>query len=144
MLLGLATSVAYACFLLVLRSGTQDLRRLAGPLLWASAAAAATATLLGAVLGELALPDAASLAWLAVLAVSAQVCGWLLITSSLPRLPAALTSVLLLAQPVVALLVSAVVLGEAPTAVQLGGATAVLAGVVLATATRPRAVPVPA
>jgi drug/metabolite transporter (DMT)-like permease len=143
-LLGLATSVAYACFLLVLRSGTQDLRRLAGPLLWASAAAAATATLLGAVLGELALPDAASLAWLAVLAVSAQVCGWLLISSSLPRLPAALTSVLLLAQPVVALLVSAVVLGEAPTAVQLGGATAVLAGVVLATATRPRAVPVPA
>jgi drug/metabolite transporter (DMT)-like permease len=76
--------------------------------------------------------------------VSAQVCGWLLISSSLPRLPAALTSVLLLAQPVVALLVSAVVLGEAPTAVQLGGATAVLAGVVLATATRPRAVPVPA
>jgi drug/metabolite transporter (DMT)-like permease len=143
-LLGLATSVAYACFLLVLRSGTQDLRRLAGPLLWASGTAAATATLLGAALGELALPDAPSLAWLAVLAVSAQVCGWLLITSSLPRLPAALTSVLLLAQPVVALLVSAVVLGEAPTAVQLGGATAVLAGVVLATATRPRAVPVPA
>ena len=140
-LLGLATSVAYAGFLLVLRSGTRDLRRLAGPLLWASGAAALCATLLGAALGELAVPDARSLAWLTLLAVTAQVCGWLLITSSLPRLPAALTSVLLLAQPAGALAVSAVVLGEAPTAVQLGGAAAILAGVVLATATRPRAVP---
>lgn len=143
-LLGLATSVAYAGFLLVLRSGSGDLRRLAGPLLWASGSAAVCATLLGAVLGELAVPDARSLAWLAVLALTAQVCGWLLITSSLPRLPAALTSVLLLAQPAGALAVSAVVLDEAPTAVQLAGAAAILAGVVLATATRPRAVPAPA
>ena len=142
--LGLATSVAYACFLLVLRSGTQDLRRLAGPLLWASGAAAACATVLGAALGELAVPDARSLAWLAVLALTAQVCGWLLITSSLPRLPAALTSVLLLAQPAGALAVSAVVLDEAPTTVQLGGAAAILVGVVVATATRPKAVPAPA
>jgi drug/metabolite transporter (DMT)-like permease len=140
-LLGLATSVAYAGFLLVLRSGSRDLRRLAGPLLWASGSASACAALLGLLLGELVLPDARSLAWLAVLALSAQVCGWLLISSSLPRLPATLTSVLLLAQPAAALAVSAVVLGEAPTAVQLGGAAVVLAGVVLATATRPRAVP---
>ncbi len=139
-LLGLATSVAYAGFLLVLRSGSGDLRRLAGPLLWASGSASACAALLGLLLGELVLPDARSLAWLGVLALSAQVCGWLLISSSLPRLPATLTSVLLLAQPAGALAVSAVVLGEAPTAVQLGGAAVVLAGVVLATATRPRAV----
>jgi drug/metabolite transporter (DMT)-like permease len=138
-LLGLATSVAYAGFLLVLRSGSADLRRLAGPLLWASASAAASAAVAGALLGELAVPGARALAWLVVLAVSAQVCGWLLITSSLPRLPAALTSVLLLAQPAGALAVSALVLGEAPTAVQLAGAAAILSGVVLATATRPRA-----
>lgn len=143
-LLGLATSVAYACFLLVLRSGTRDLRRLAGPLLWASASAAGCAALLGGLLGELAVPDARSLAWLAVLALTAQVCGWLLITTSLPRLPAAVTSVLLLAQPAGALAVSAVVLGEAPTTVQLGGTVAILAGVVLATATRPKALPAPA
>ncbi len=143
-LLGLATSVAYACFLLVLRSGTRDLRRLAGPLLWASASAAAAAAGLGAALGELAVPDVRSLAWLVLLALTAQVVGWLLITSSLPRLPAALTSVLLLAQPAGALAVSAVVLGEAPTAVQLSGAAAILAGVVLATATRPRAAVAPA
>ena len=142
-LLGLATSVAYAGFLLVLRAGTRDLRRLAGPLLWASASAAGAATVIGAVLGELEVPDAGSLAWLVLLALTAQVCGWLLITSSLPRLPAALTSVLLLAQPAGAMAVSAVVLDELPTTVQLAGAAAVLGGVVLATATRPRAVPAP-
>ena len=127
-LLGLATSVAYAGFLLVLRHGGKDLRRLAGPLLWASGSAA---------LGELAVPGWSSLAWLTVLALSAQVLGWLLISSSLPRLPAALTSVLLLAQPVAALLISAVVLAEAPKTVQLAGTGLVLLGVVLATATRP-------
>ena len=142
-LLGLATSVAYAGFLLVLRAGAGDLRRLAGPLLWASGSATVAAAALGLVLGELALPDARALAWLAVLALTAQVCGWLLISSSLPRLPAAVTSVLLLAQPVGALAVSAAVLGEAPTPVQLAGAATILVGVVLATATRPVAAPAP-
>lgn len=137
-LLGLLTSVAYAGFLLVLRQGGKDLRRLAGPLLWASASAAAVAAVLGLLLGELAVPDWTSLGWLAVLALTAQVAGWLLISSSLPRLPAALTSVLLLAQPVGALAISTLLLSESPTPVQYGGTALVLAGVVLATATRPR------
>lgn len=140
-LLGLATSVAYSVFLLVLRSGSGDLRRLAGPLAWMSASAAATAALLGLLLGELVVPRGASLAWLAVLALTGQVCGWLLISSSLPRLPAAVTSVLLLAQPAGALVVSALALGEAPTPVQLAGAGAILLGVVVATATRPAPLP---
>ncbi len=137
--LGLATSVAYAGFILVLRQGSRDLRRLAGPLAWATASAAATSLLLGLVLGELAMPSLSALGWLLVLALTAQVLGWLLISSSLPRLPAALTSVLLLAQPVGAIAVAGVVLGEAPTPVQLAGAGCILIGVILATATRPRA-----
>ena len=139
-LLGLATSVAYAGFLLVLRQGSQDLRRLAGPLLWATASAGLTSVLLGALLGELARPSLAALGWLLALALTAQVVGWLLISSSLPRLPAALTSVLLLAQPVGALAISGLLLGEAPTVVQYAGAAAILSGVVVATATRPRTV----
>ena len=137
-LLGLATSAAYAGFLLLLRSGSTDRRRLAGPLLHASASATVVALLLGALLGELTVPGGEALLWLAVLAVSAQVVGWMLISSSLPRLPAALTSVLLLAQPVGSLAIAALLLGEDPTVVQLAGAACVLAGVVLATATRPR------
>ncbi|MCW2613432.1 MAG: family transporter [Frankiales bacterium] len=140
-LLGLATSVAYAGFLLVLRQGGKDLRRLAGPLLWASGSAAVVATGLGLALDELVVPGWSSVGWLLALAMTAQVLGWLFISSSLPRLPAALTAVLLLAQPVAALAISGLVLGETPTTVQYAGALCVLVGVVLATATRPRPPP---
>ena len=140
-LLGLATSVAYAGFLLVLRQGSKDLRRLAGPLVWATASAAACSAVLGLALGQLTLPGWSALAWLGLLALTAQVVGWLLISSSLPRLPAAVTSVLLLAQPAGALAVSAVLLGEAPTPVQLAGTALILCGVVVSTATRSRPAP---
>ena len=141
-LLGLATSVAYAGFLLVLRHGGKDLRRLAGPLLWASGSAGLVSGALGLALGELVRPDPSSLAYLGLLALSAQVCGWLLISSSLPRLPAAVTSVLLLAQPVAALAISRLLLAETPTAVQWAGTACILLGVVVATATRPRTAPI--
>lgn len=139
-LLGLVTSVAYAGFILVLRHGSSDLRRIAGPLLWATASAAVTAGLAGLALGELVLPAPRSLLWLVVLALSAQVCGWLLISSALPRLPAALTAVLLLVQPVGALAISALLLAETPSLVQYAGAACILSGVVLATAGSGRAV----
>lgn len=144
-LLGLATSVAYAGFLLVLRHGSKDLRRLAGPLLWATASAGATGLVLAVLLGELEAPSWRALLWLLVLALTSQVLGWMLISSSLPRLPAALTSVLLLAQPVGSMALGALLLSEAPTPVQYAGTACVLAGVVLATATRPRtpALPLP-
>lgn len=135
-LLGVLTSVAYALFLLVLRQGSTDLRRLAGPLLWATGSAGLAALVIRLPLGEVVRPDAAALGWLVLLALSSQVLGWLLITSSLPRLPAAVTSVLLLSQPVGSLAISALVLDEAPTVVQYAGAACILAGVVLATAAR--------
>ena len=40
-----------------------------------------------------------SLGWLLLLAMTSQTAGWLLITSSLPRLPAAMSSLMLLLQP---------------------------------------------
>ena len=68
-----------------------------------------------------------------VLALSSQVLGWLLISVSLPRLPAVITSILLMLQPVGAVFLGAVLLSEAPSAVQLSGVAIVLAGVVFAT-----------
>lgn len=140
--LGLATSVAYALFLLVLRQGGRDLRRLAGPLLWATASAAGVSLLFGLALGELVVPGLESLGWLLLLALSAQVLGWMLISSSLPRLPAALTAVLLLVQPIGALVISALVLSEKPAPVQYAGAGLILMGVALATASSRRGGPV--
>lgn len=73
------------------------------------------------------------LAWLLVLAMTSQVLGWLLITMSMPRLPAWLVSVLLLVQPLGSLLLGAVFLGERPTPVQITGAAVMLAGILIAT-----------
>jgi drug/metabolite transporter (DMT)-like permease len=70
--------------------------------------------------------------WLVLLALSSQVVGWLLISTSLPRLPAALTSLLLLIQPVSSVALAAVILGETPSALQIAGVVIILAGVVYA------------
>ena len=136
---GIATSVAYAAFILVLRQGSGDLRRVAGPLFHATAASALIAMIYGAAFGGMDWsPGWPSHGWLLALALSAQVIGWLLISRSLPRLPAAVTSVVLLLQPVGAVALAAVTLGERPGWGQLAGAALILSGVVLATAGRSR------
>lgn len=137
---GALTSVAYAGFILVLRQGSQDLRRVAGPLFHATAVSAVAAAVYGAFSGTLEAPDTlAAHGWLALLAMAAQVAGWLLISLSLPRLPAAVTSIILLLQPVGAMILARFTLDEVPAPVQLGGALLILAGVIIAT--RSRAVP---
>jgi drug/metabolite transporter (DMT)-like permease len=136
-LFGVGTSIAYAGFLLVLRHGARDLRRLAGPLFDATAVAALVSALLGPVSGGLDLvPSWPAHGWLVLLALSSQVLGWLLISVSLPRVPAALTSVILLLQPVASVLLAAAVIDERPSPAQVVGCVIVLAGVVAATAGR--------
>jgi drug/metabolite transporter (DMT)-like permease len=136
---GLLTTVAYSAFILVLRQVNRDLRRPAGPLLDATAVSAVVSTVAGALLGEVDLvPSWPSHGWLALLALTSQVLGWLLISVSLPRLPAALTSVLLLIQPVGAVALAMLILDETPSALQLGGVAVVLAGICLATVSLPR------
>jgi drug/metabolite transporter (DMT)-like permease len=136
---GILTTLAYTGFILVLRQVNRDVRRPAGPLLDATAAAAVVSAVAGAIIGDVDLvPSWPSHAWLALLALTSQVIGWLLISVSLPRLPAALTSVLLLVQPVGAVALAVIILGEDPSALQLAGTVVVLAGVCVATLTLPR------
>ena len=90
----MVTGISYAGFLLTLRRGNADLRRPAGPLFDATWVAALAAILMGLPLNEVNLvPSLPGHAYLFVLALSSQVVGWLLISVSLPRLPAVLTSV---------------------------------------------------
>ena len=65
--------------------------------------------------------------WLITLALTSQVLGWLLIISSLPRLPAAMTSLLLTVQPVGSVALAALIFGESPSPLQLAGVVLVLA-----------------
>lgn len=134
---GLGTGISYAFFLLVLRRGNADLRRPAGPLFDATLSSAVVSFVIGLPLGEVDLvPAWPAHAWLFALAISAQVVGWLLISVSLPRLPAALTSVVLTLQPVGSVLLAMLILSEAPSGVQLAGAGMILLGLLLATVRR--------
>jgi drug/metabolite transporter (DMT)-like permease len=134
---GVLTGLSYAAFIMLLRAGGGDLRRPAGPLFDATLIAALTILVVGPLLGELRLePTWPAHAWLATLALTSQVMGWLLITSSLPRLPAAQSSVLLTIQPVGSVLLGIAIFGEAPTALQLLGVAAILGGLVLVTRRR--------
>ncbi len=131
-LYGVLTSLAYAAFILLLRSANAG--RPAAPLFEATAWAAGGSLGAGLAVGTLdLLPGLEAQAWLVLLALSSQVLGWMLISISLPRLPAALASVLLLAQPVAAVALAAAILGEDPSVVQLGGVAIVLCGIAVAT-----------
>lgn len=131
---GVATAVAYSGFILVLRQAGRDLRRPAGPLFEATLVATVVAALAGAALGELQLaPTWPAHAWLVTLALTSQVVGWLLITIALPRLPAALTSVIITVQPVGSVVLGMVLLGEDPAALQFAGVAVIIAGILIAT-----------
>lgn len=136
---GALTSIAYAGFILVLREGSRDLRRIAGPLFHATVVSAGAAALYGAGTTTLAAPAGwDSHGWLAALAFTSQSIGWLLISLSLPRLPAAVTSMVLLLQPVGAMALARVTLEEVPSFAQVIGAILILTGVVTSTRGRKR------
>ena len=71
--------------------------------------------------------------WLLLLAIAVQVLGWLLISISLPRLPAAITSVVLTLQPVGAVLLGIWILNEVPSPLQLVGVALILVGLLVTT-----------
>jgi drug/metabolite transporter (DMT)-like permease len=139
---GFGTALAYSGFLLVLRAGNADLRRPAGPLFEATATCAVVSVLAGLVIGDVALtPTWPAHGWLFALAFTSQVLGWMLISMSLPRLQAVVTSMLLMLQPVIAVALSMILLREDPSVLQLTGAVIVLTGVVIATTGRSAAAP---
>lgn len=138
-ILGVLAGLAYSGFLVTLRYGAPDARRIAGPLFHATLAAALVTIPGGLALGELDVtPTVEAALWLALLAQSSQVVGWLLISVSLARLPAIVTSILLTLQPVGSVVFAAILLGERPSALQLLGTVAILAGLVVASAERKR------
>jgi drug/metabolite transporter (DMT)-like permease len=133
-LFGIATGAAYAGFLLVQRRANADHRRPAGPLMDATLSAAIICLLVGLPLGNLDLvPTWPAHLWLLLLALLVQVLGWLLISISLPRLPAAITSVVLTIQPVGSVLLGIWILGEVPSPFQLVGVAFIVAGLLITT-----------
>ena len=133
-LLGVLTAFSYAGYLLVIRHTGRDARRPAGPVAVATLSTALVAGAVGAPLGEVQLaPTWPEHGWLLAYGVTSQSLGYLLISLSLPRLPAVLTSIILLAQPVATVGLAMVLLAEAPSAAQLAGVALVVGGIAVAT-----------
>jgi drug/metabolite transporter (DMT)-like permease len=129
---GSLTGVAYAAYILLLRQSGRD-GRPAGALRDATVSCAVACLVAGFALGDLDLtPGWRATGWLVLLALTSQVLGWLLISASLTRLPAALTAITLTLQPVATVVFSAIILGESPSAWQIAGVAVILAAVLAA------------
>jgi drug/metabolite transporter (DMT)-like permease len=132
--LGVVTALAYAGYLLIIRRGSNDLRRPAGPVAISTASTMVVAIVAGILLGELdPIPSWPSHGWLIAVGITSQSIGYLIISISLPRLAAALVSIILLAQPVATVVIARVLLDETPSFAQLLGVALVVAGIAVAT-----------
>ncbi len=136
-----AAALCYAGFLFLLRqAGDSD--HIVGPVTESAAASGLVALVVGPLWHGLDLvPGWAAFGWLAAIALTGQVASYLLIASALPRLSASVGAALLLLQPVGSVLLGAVILGERPTLLQLGGCGVVLAALHLATVAARRGAP---
>lgn len=130
-LLGILTALAYAGYLMVIRRVGPRLAAM--PVAISTASTAVVAAVVGIVVGGLdPIPSWPAHGWLALLGITAQSAGYLFISLSLPRLPAVVTSIILLAQPVIAVFLAMLLLAEAPSVGQLAGVGLVIGGIALA------------
>lgn len=130
---GTAAGAAYAAFLITFRSATREIRLPVRAWLDATVATG-TVCLVYGLLAEPAFdpfPGAASQGWLVLLALVVQVGGWLLITRALPGLPALDTSLMIVLQPVFALVWGWLIFGESLSVLQGIGTITVIAGILL-------------
>ncbi|HRQ63271.1 MAG TPA: DMT family transporter [Xanthomonadaceae bacterium] len=136
---GLATALAYATYILLLRRAQQAVgasRPETG--LWqVSLACAAMMWLSVAVEGHsVVVTDATSLGYLALLGLVTQVGGWLLILYAIPRLPASLVGLLLLLQPSLAFVWDVWLFARPVTSAEGLGIALALAGIFFGTVRR--------
>lgn len=131
--MGLVAAAAYSGYLLVMRRASPD-RRPAGPVTISTAVTAVCALVFGLAIGDLDLvPSLPAHAYLLALGVLSQSIGYVAIQVALPRLSAVIGSVLLFVQPVTTVFLGMLLLGELPSAEQLGGVALVITGMALAT-----------
>ena len=129
----------YALFILFLReSGRGHTAPPSGPLLDATIGTAAVALLIGSLTeSDFSLEPSWPLhGWLLLLALVAQVVGWLIITRAMPHLPALDTSILLLGQPMLAILWAGMIFDESLGTGQWIGVLLVLTGLTIFSVTK--------
>lgn len=129
--LGLLAAGAYAAFLLLFRAVSRGTSNAAAPVAEVTLGAGLAGLLGGLALGmeiDFAMAWPAH-GWLLAMGLGGGVIGWLAIGTALPRLPALEVSVLLLLQPMLAMIWAALLLDEWVSALQWSGVALVLGGV---------------
>lgn len=132
--LGLLAGIGYGGYLFLTRRATSTQPKLAlQPLMWATATAATTSAIIAGFSHGLHVTDIGARSWalLIALALVGQVAAWLLIHHGSARLPAGTTASLLLVQPVLALALSALILGERFGVGQILGSAVVVVAVAI-------------
>ena len=130
--LALLAGIGYACYLYLTRRATRgDPGVVLQPLVWASAAAAGAAALLSPLSSGLGLAGLGPRAWvlMVLLALLGQALAFAFVNRGSPRLSSSAVAALLLAQPVLALVISRVVLDERVGPLQVVGVVLVLGAV---------------
>ncbi|MGO2037459.1 MAG: DMT family transporter [Brevibacterium sp.] len=134
-ILALIAGTGYGVYMFLTRRGQRrKAERTLQPLAWATASAAVTATIIAQFTGGLDFAgiDPRSWIYLIALALLGQVVAWLFINRGSSALMPAATASLLLIQPVLALVLAALILGEKLTVAQGVGAGLVVLAVAVA------------
>ncbi|MDV6286923.1 DMT family transporter [Rhodococcus jostii] len=136
-LLSLAAGVAYGVYIFVIgRAGSPH--RASSQVFVSTIAAGVVGTAIGSLWGTVDfIPGWSSLGWLATLSLSSQLVGWVLIGFALPRLASEVGATLLLAQPVMAMGFSMLLVHERPSVGQFAGCAVVIVSVWVVTRSRP-------
>jgi drug/metabolite transporter (DMT)-like permease len=130
--LAVLAAALYGAFILVFARAVSMARDGISPVLWSSAVAVPVSAACAIALGESWHLSLGQHAWLALLGVGVQACGWLLIARSLSSFSAVAVSVLLLLQPALAAVWGVAFLDETLIAIQVAGIAIVLIGVTIA------------
>ena len=133
--LAVLAAALYGAFILVFARAVNAASDGISPVLWSSAVAVPVSAACAIALGESWQLSLGQHAWLVLLGVGVQACGWLLIARSLSSFSAVAVSVLLLLQPALAAVWGVAFLDETLIAIQIAGIAIVLVGVTIA---RPR------
>jgi drug/metabolite transporter (DMT)-like permease len=131
---GLGAAVAYTAYLLFLRlAGSSTSRKAPAFFIGSVSVVAAVGAGLWIVLrGEsFVVPFGMAWVWLAFYGLGCQALGWLLISTGLPRVPAALAGLLLLLQPTLTFAWDHLIFGRRFTLLELAGAALALIGLYL-------------
>ncbi len=127
------SAMFYAGFVLMLRqSGRGHVSPPSGPLIDSTIGTTVATLIIGLAIApdfDLAFTWPAH-GWMLVLAITAQVIGWLLLARALPQLPALDTSIMLLGQPMLAMLWARLIFNEMLGVSQWVGVALILAGLV--------------